>query len=140
MMHAMQSSEDGHFSTSAPAATGKDSSPVTSENTPTEPQQEVELLKYSDEHLKMILRFLAICMTKAETGLQRSTPEDKSLLKHPMFVGQMSYWRNVISAAKWFASLACKRQLHLGVDDDAVTEECIAQWMRLSQDLSNRGQ
>jgi len=102
-------------------------------STPTEPPLDNGLLRYSESDLQTILKFLAICLTKAETGLARSTPEDRSLLSHPMFIGQMTYWRNVASAAKWFASLACKRQMHLGIDDDAVTEECIAQWMRLSQ-------
>lgn len=92
-----------------------------------------EPLRYSDEQLTMILRFLAVCQTMAETGLERSTPEDKTLLVHPMIKNQMNYWRNVASAAKWFASLACKRQLHLGIDDDTILAQQVETWMKQLQ-------
>lgn len=102
-------------------------------STLTENQPASEPLRYSDADLTTILRFLAVCQTMAETGLERSTPDDRSLLVHPMIKNQMNYWRNVASAAKWFASLACRRQIHLGIDDDAILQKQVETWMNQSK-------
>lgn len=109
-------------------------------NMPIENPPANEPLRYCDRDLTTILRFLAVCQTKAEAGLEKSTPADKSLLTHPMIKNQMNYWRNVASAAKWFAYLACQRQVHLGIDDDTDLDLQVQTWLKESGSLLNPGQ